>query len=56
MKKSIFIFTLLALTITSFSEEKKVAVKESQKIEINQSEKADYKKIRENWLEYLTWK
>ena len=54
MKKSIFIFTLLALTITSFSEEKKVAVKESQKIEINQSEKADYKKIRENWLEYLT--
>lgn len=54
MKKSIFIFTLLALTITSFSEEKKVAVKENQKIEINQSEKADYKKIRENWLEYLT--
>lgn len=54
MKKSIFIFTLLALTITSFSEEKKVAVKESQKIEINQSERADYKKIRENWLEYLT--
>ena len=54
MKKSIFIFTLLALTITSFSEEKKVAVKESQKIEINQSEKANYKKIRENWLEYLT--
>ncbi|MFR4477991.1 MAG: polysaccharide lyase 8 family protein [Fusobacterium sp.] len=54
MKKSIFIFTLLALTITSFSEEKKVAVKESQKIEINQSEKSDYKKIRENWLEYLT--
>lgn len=54
MKKSIFIFTLLALTITSFSEEKKVAVKESQKIEINQSEKTDYKKIRENWLEYLT--
>ena len=54
MKKSIFIFTLLALTITSFSEEKKVAVKENQKIEINQSERADYKKIRENWLEYLT--
>lgn len=54
MKKSIFIFTLLALTITSFSEEKKVTAKESQKIEINQSEKADYKKIRENWLEYLT--
>ena len=54
MKKSIFIFTLLALTITSFSEEKKVAVKENKKIEINQSEKADYKKIRENWLEYLT--
>lgn len=54
MKKSIFIFTLLALTITSFSEEKKVAVKENQKIETNQSEKIDYKKIRENWLEYLT--
>ena len=54
MKKSIFIFTLLALTITSFSEEKKVAVKENQKIEIKQSEKSDYKKIRENWLEYLT--
>ena len=54
MKKSIFIFTLLALTITSFSEEKKVAVKENKKIEINQSERADYKKIRENWLEYLT--
>lgn len=54
MKKSIFIFTLLALTITSFSEEKKVTAKENQKIEINQSEKEDYKKIRENWLEYLT--
>ena len=27
MKKSIFIFTLLALTITSFSEEKKLLLK-----------------------------
>lgn len=54
MKKTILIFMMLSLTIASFSKEKEEPVKENKKIEISQSEKEDYKKIRENWAEYLS--
>lgn len=54
MKKTLLIFIMLSLTITSFSNEKEITVKENKKIEISQSEKEDYKKIRENWAEYLS--
>lgn len=54
MKKTILIFMMLSLTIASFSKEKEESVKENKKIEISQSEKEDYKKIREDWAEYLS--
>ena len=54
MKKTILIFIMLTLTITSFSKEKEVIIRDNKKIEISQSEKEDYKKIREDWAEYLS--
>ena len=53
MKKTLLIFIMLSLTITSFSE-KKENVKSQNKLEINQSEKRDYQIMREKWAEYLT--
>lgn len=53
MKKTLLIFIMLSLTITSFSE-KKENVKGQNKLEINQSEKRDYQIMREKWAEYLT--
>ena len=53
MKKTLLVFIMLSLTITSFSNEKE-NVKEQKKLEINQSEKRDYQNIRTKWAEYLT--
>ena len=53
MKKIIMIFMMIILTITSFSKEKEAVVRGNEKIKISQSEKEDYKKIREYWAEYL---
>ena len=44
MKKTLLVFIMLSLTITSFSE-KKENVKGQNKLEINQSEKRDYQVI-----------
>lgn len=54
MKKTILIFMMLTLAITSFSAEKEAGVNKNKKIEISQSEKEDYKRIREKWAYYLS--